>query len=380
VAKRKGKSRDRIRDWVRRFRSGEQPDDLKAPREKFAPRQIKLGEGRFAAAEDSELAGARQAEGMVTGFFPGGAFVRVGQEELLCGIAKTFRPPAEGERTSPLAVGDQVTLADMRAAHEGQGPGDRDRADGMILSRRLRRTVLARPLPMRGKRTDEYATESFQKVIAANMDVLLIVAATRQPRLRPVLLDRFLIIAERGDLTGVVVLNKTDLAEPDEQVLADLAQRGVETFCCSAVTGDGVDALRQRLLGYRSVLAGASGVGKSTLINALVPGADIETRPVRAKDDRGRHTTTAAIVHDLPAGGVLVDTPGLRELGLDMSATELPWYFPEFEALAPRCKFNDCTHTHEPNCAVIAAAEAKEIPFRRYERYLRLLESIDEKP
>jgi ribosome biogenesis GTPase len=94
------------------------------------------------------------------------------------------------------------------------------------------------------------------------------------------------------------------------------------------------------------------------------------------KDERGRHTTTSAAVYDLPGGGMLVDTPGLRELGMSLDAEELPWYFPEFEPFAPQCRFNDCTHTHEPDCAVIAAVEAGRIPPRRYESYLRILETL----
>jgi len=128
--------------------------------------------------------------------------------------------------------------------------------------------------------------------------------------------------------------------------------------------------------GRRSVLAGASGVGKSTLVNALVPGANLPTGPVRQKDQRGRHVTAAASVHELPGGGLIVDTPGIRELAMGIEATELPWYFPEIAELTPRCRFNDCTHSHEPGCAVRAAVEAGAISARRYRSYLRILETL----
>jgi ribosome biogenesis GTPase len=117
-------------------------------------------------------------------------------------------------------------------------------------------------------------------------------------------------------------------------------------------------------------------VGKTALINALVPGASEATGAVREADGRGRHTTSAALVYDLPGGGIIVDTPGIRELGMNLTAAELPWYFPEFEPLAPVCRFNDCTHTHEPDCAVVAAVEAGQISRRRYESYLRIMDSL----
>jgi ribosome biogenesis GTPase len=315
-------------------------------------------------------------EGMVVGLFPGGAMVRVGDEVLLCQIAKTFRAP---QGVTPLAVGDDVTVALTQSAHQtGDLEADRDRSDGMVLQRQLRRTVLSRPQPRSGKRRDEYGTETFEKVIAANMDVLLIVAATCQPALRRGLIDRYLIVAERGELAPVLVVNKIDITRPNEAMLGDFASLGLDIVLCSAMRGDGLSDLRERMAGKRSILAGASGVGKSTLINALIPAAHAATCEVRASDERGRHTTSAASVYDLSDGGILVDTPGIRELGLRFDAQLLPWYFPEFDPHAAECRFNDCSHTHEPHCAVIAAVDAGQIPPRRYDGYLRLLETLEE--
>jgi len=378
VARRKGKSRRRIKDWARRLRSGEEPEGQAPHRQRLGRRQVKLGQGSFAASPADPLT-MQQARGMVVGFYPGGAIVRVGADDLLCGIAKTFRTPAEATaEASPLAVGDNVTVAVAKSPDDREAiDADRDRTDGVVLTRELRESALTRPRPMRGKRIDQYETEVFEKVIAANMDVLLIVAATCQPPLRHGLIDRFLIIAERGELAPVLVINKIDLAPPDEHVLADFEGMEFDVLGCSAATGEGLDVLTARLRGVRSVLAGASGVGKSTLINAIVPHADAATREVRGKNQRGRHTTSAAVVYDLPGGGIIVDTPGIRELGLRMDPAELPWYFPEFEPIAPDCKFGDCTHSHEPDCAVRRAVEAGDVPRRRYERYLRLLETID---
>lgn len=373
MAKYKGKSKRRIKDWHRRYAEapGEEADETR--KQGFSRRAVKLPADRLEAPEEN-LEDLPKAKGLVVGFYPGGAVVRVEGAQLLCGVAKTYRAP---EGSSALAVGDTVTVAMARDEHTGAATRtDKDRADGMILAREPRQTALCRPQGRGGKRAARHDAEPFEKVIAANIELLVIVASTRLPPLRHGLIDRFLIIAERGELTPVLVVNKIDLGRPDQQVLADFQSLGVEIIFCSALTGEGLDGLRRQLAGKRSVLAGASGAGKTSLINSLVPGANAATQAVRAKDERGRHTTSAAVLYDLPGGGLIIDTPGLRELAVQLSAEELPWYFPEFEQLAGQCKFNDCTHTHEPACAVIAAVEDGAIPSRRYDSYLRILETI----
>lgn len=351
---------------------------------KYSKREVKLGDGSFGGGEAEELQDWRKVNGMLCGTFQRGALVRVDGfgEDLFCGIAKTFRPPETTElATSPLAIGDEVTVALVPEDYQhGDTSLDRNRMEGMILSRRPRRSALVRPQPKSAKRRDEYAREFPLKVIAANVDQLLILSAVRQPALRPGLVERFLITAERGELQPILVLNKIDLGHPDEEAMQAVALLDIQTLCCSAETGEGVEAIRTVLTGKRTVLAGASGVGKSTLINRIIPAADAETRTVREKDQRGRHTTTQARIYELPDGGLVIDTPGIRELDVGLSAEELPWYFPEFEDVALRCKFNDCTHTHEPGCAVQAAVETGEIPPRRFESYLRMLQSIEDRP
>ncbi|MHC4983670.1 MAG: ribosome small subunit-dependent GTPase A [Planctomycetota bacterium] len=374
MPRRKGKSRRRIKDWHHRYHAGEQVEETDSHGRRMSRRGIKLGPGSFAASE-ADLESMEKKEGMVVGLFRGGAAVRAEGRQLLCGIAKTFRAPAG---SSPLAVGDDVTVALAPADYiDGRLDADKDRADGMILSRGPRKSALCRPQPWSAKRRDQYKTQVPEKVIAANVDVLLAVVSTSQPPMRKALIDRFLIVVERGELECLLVVNKIDLKPPDERLLAEFAELGLEIFRCSAVTGAGLEALAAALAAKRSVLAGASGVGKSALINALVPGAQAATRTIRSKDDRGRHTTSAAVVYDLPAGGIIVDTPGIRELGMHIEAGELPWYFPEFEAPAAKCRFNDCTHTQEPDCAVRAAVEAGEILRRRYESYLRILQTLE---
>ncbi|MHC4562152.1 MAG: ribosome small subunit-dependent GTPase A [Planctomycetota bacterium] len=370
MAKGKGKSKRRLKGWDQRLQDGDIHDAV-LQQQSLVGRGVKIPTHRLEAQEEN-LEDLPKVEGMVMGFFPGGAIVRVEGRELLCGIAKAFRAP---EGSSPLAVGDLATVALTQHA-DGQMHTDRDRTDGVLIARQLRETLLARPQPISGKKQDTYKSESFRKVIAANMDTLLIVSSMRQPRLRRGVIDRFAIIAERGDLHPLVAVNKIDLARPDDELLDDLAATGLDLLLCSAKTGEGLEELGARLTAHKSVLAGASGVGKSALINALIPGANALTRTVRTKDKRGRHTTTAAMVYDLPCGGMIVDTPGIRELSMELTAEELAWYFPEFEPHIANCRFNNCTHTHEPDCAVHEAVEAGDIDPRRFESYLRILETL----
>ncbi len=375
MPRRKGKANRRVKDWSRRFREGDASAEDAAQSETLLPPRVKLPAFRLQPGPDeSDLADRARSEGMVTGLFPGGACVRIGREELLCRLAGTFRAP---RNASALAVGDRVSVALTPPQHvSGEKDLDKVRADGVILSRQPRETALSRPQPTSGKRRGRHDEEVFEQVIAANMEILLVVASVRQPATRPGLIDRYCIVAERGDMRPIVAINKTDLADPDESLVAELTANGIAVFRCSALKRAGLEELLEALRGHSSVLAGASGVGKSSLINAVVPGANVPTREVRAKDQRGRHATGAARVYELPGGGLLVDTPGVRELAVEMQPTELAWYFPEMAALAQQCKFNDCTHTHEPDCAVRSAIETGQIPARRYQGYLRILEML----
>jgi ribosome biogenesis GTPase / thiamine phosphate phosphatase len=379
MARKKGKSSHRIRDWQQELRSGTKSERT-AGRSRHTQRAVKLPSYRLEFPE-LNLEMLPKVEGMVVGFFPGGVIVRAGGQDMICGIAKTFRAP---EGLSALAVGDIVTAALTCAEHANAAEADKVRADGLILSRQARQSALVRPAPRSGKRTDKYETETTEKVIVANMDMLMIVTSVAQPAFRAAVVDRFLIIAERSELQPVLVVNKMDLDPLDEEKLADFVQLGLKIVRCSAVTGKGLDNLRAVLSGRKSVLAGASGVGKSALVNALVPSAKAATRPIRMRDQRGRHTTAATVIYELPApggegtpAGIIVDTPGVRELGINLTAAELPWYFPEFQQYSQGCKFNNCTHTHEPDCAVQSAVEDGLIQPRRYESYLRILETLE---
>lgn len=373
MAKHKGKSERRHSGWER-LPTEQQSDELRSGWERFGTKSVKLPAERLAAPEEN-LDALPKVEGLVVGLFPGGALVKTPAGVLQCAITKTFRAP---EGSSPLAVGDEVTVALTDPSHHsGLMSADKQRTDGFILARAPRRSALSRPMPTSDKHQDAHEVEAFEKVIVANMDTLLIVVASRQPPLRRGLIDRFLIIAERGELKPVLAINKIDLGPPDEAIIHNFVATGMEIIPCSAATGEGLDRLSAAIAGRRSVLAGPSGVGKSTLVNALVPGAAAVTQKIRAKDSRGRHTTSAAFIYDLPSG-LLVDTPGIREMGIRVSAADLPWYFPEFDAFSPACKFRDCTHTHEPSCAVRDAVESGGILERRYESYLRILETLEQ--
>jgi len=383
MAKRKGKSQQRPRHWDRLHREGDLGSEDAETRRRLTQRRVRLpGQQQdapiYADPEAAPTPAGPRTAGTVIHLYPGGASVRTAEHgDLMAGVAGTFRPTPG---SSALAVGDHVALAVMPETRgdiqAGQTHLDHDRVEALILQRGPRETALSRPQPMRGKRRNSYEPEIFEKVIAANMDQLVVVAAVRRPPFRRRLLDRYLIVAERGELPVTLIVNKIDLGEGDGALLAEYAALGVGSTLCSAVTEEGLDGVRALLAGKRSILAGASGVGKSSLLNALIPGLDLPTLEVRLRDDRGRHATTAAVLYELPGGGVVVDTPGIRELGIEIDPAELPWYFPEIAALAPQCKFRNCTHTHEPDCAVLGALQDERLAPRRYQSYLRILESM----
>ena len=218
-----------------------------------------------------------------------------------------------------------------------------------------------------------------QQVIAANVDILVIVAAAASPPFRPGLVDRFLIAAQQGGVTPLLCLNKIDLVEQEPEEMA--LYRGLDLDICptSCRTGAGMDALRRTLAGKTSVLAGHSGVGKSSLLNTLDPNLRVLTRELSEATNRGRHTTTASVLYELHDGIRVIDTPGIRALGLwNVSPAEVAFYFPELAARSTDCKFRNCTHIHEAACAVKQAVEDGQVTRQRYESYKRLRASLEE--
>jgi ribosome biogenesis GTPase len=254
-----------------------------------------------------------------------------------------------------LAVGDDVIL----------GRDERD-STWAITGIEPRRSKLARRAPggARGER-----------VIAANIDQVIIVFAAANPEPHPRMLDRFLVIAEGNDLKARVIINKVDLVDLDEtrERWSDYTRAGYPLHLTSVKRGDGLEEVRAVLAGQVSVLSGPSGVGKSSLMNTLFPGLNLRVGEISESVNKGRHTTVGAMLHPLPGGGAVVDTPGLREVGMwGLDPDALDVCFPELRPYLNNCRFRDCTHAVEPGCAVRAALEAGEVSRARWESYLKL--------
>ena len=263
------------------------------------------------------------------------------------------RVKKERQRVTSLAViGDRVEVIlfpDGTGAIESVGP---------------RRTELARP-----------GSGVRARIAAANLDQLVIVQATRSPAFNRHLVERFLSIAAGGGMAGLVIVNKSDLEDPAvvESWLVPLRSNIVPIFLTNAKSGQGIEALRAALSGKMSAMVGQSGVGKSSLMNALDPELRVRTAEVSGVTGKGRHTTSASRLYPLAGGGYLADTPGIRELALFEGDREsLAAVFPEIEEAAPACRFRGCSHSHEPGCMVKAKVAAGEIEGDRYRHFLKL--------
>ncbi len=215
----------------------------------------------------------------------------------------------------------------------------------------------------------------FRQILLANPDQIVAVFACAEPAPSLRMLDRFLVIAEKQNIAALIVANKVDLVAMDQAqaTFGNYTKLGYPVVYTSAHTGQGVDHLREHLKGKLSALTGPSGVGKSSLLNAIQPDLGLQVRTVSEATSKGRHTTRVRELFPLDVGGYVADTPGIRSLALwDTEPEELDAYFVEMRHLVADCQFNDCTHTHEPGCAVQAAVESGEIAQERYHSYLRL--------
>lgn len=260
-----------------------------------------------------------------------------------------------------LAVGDRVTLE--------RGADENGWAIASILPRRSR---LARRAPGGGKG---------ERVIAANIDQVIVMFAAAKPEPHPRMIDRFLVIAEANNLLARVIINKVELAGDDIRTrFAHYEKAGYPVHFISVKQRIGLEEMEAVLAGRVSVVSGPSGVGKSSLLNALFPGLGLRVSDISESVNKGRHTTVGAFLHPLPAGkGAVVDTPGLREIGLwELPVDAFDDCFPELRELRPNCRFADCAHTKEPACAVRKSVEAGDTSRERYESYLKLREELKE--
>lgn len=286
---------------------------------------------------------------------------RENKDIVECRIRGKFR--MSGIRTTnPVAVGDFVTIEESN--------------DGYVITAiEPRRNYIIR-------RSTNLSKESH--IIASNVDLALLIASVTKPETSTVFIDRFLVTAEAYDIPAVVVFNKTDIYTSDEMELCNAymcmyRQIGYQCYAVSAKMEEGIEDLRILLQGKMTVVSGISGVGKSTLINRIEPSLHLKTADISELHDTGKHTTTFAEMFPLTLGGSIIDTPGVRSFGLiDISKDELSHYFPEIFKKSEACKFNNCTHTHEPGCAVINAVETGEISETRYWSYRNILDDKEE--
>ena len=262
--------------------------------------------------------------------------------------------------TNPVAVGDRVQVEDKG----GDAP--------VVGEIEPRRNYIIR-------RASNLSKE-FQ-IIAANLDQAVLVATLTNPETSTTFIDRFLATAEAYKVPAVLVFNKIDLLDTDEwhkrldELKALYESIGYPVVTMSAATGEGADALRAQLAGKMSLLSGNSGVGKSSIINLLVPDAHVRVGDVSHTHHKGMHTTTFSELLDLPDGGAIIDTPGVKAFGtIDFERAEVAHYFPEIFKISDDCRFNNCTHTHEPGCAVLAAVEQGLIAPSRFTSYLSILD------
>ena len=304
------------------------------------------------------------------------------EEEALCGVVLratgSLYEVLMGERTVSCRIRGRLRLKGVRSTNPVV-VGDIVRCERDETGE----TVIADVEPRRNyiiRRASNLSKESH--IIAANLDQALLVATLFSPETAPEFIDRFLVTCEAYKVPVTILLAKADLARTAPEAMAafhDTYERaGYRVIDVSATEGEGVDTVRDLLRGRTTLLSGNSGVGKSTLVAAVERTAEVRTAEISRSHHKGRHTTTFSTMYPLSEGGYIIDTPGIKGFGLiDIDDAELAHYFPEMMRWLPECRYYNCSHTHEPHCAVIEAVERGDIALSRYESYLKILDEDD---
>ncbi|MCE7934577.1 MAG: ribosome small subunit-dependent GTPase A [Chlorobi bacterium CHB2] len=345
------------RDWVKGERKrprGIDADDetVRTGHEGMRPKGITLASRSEEGEESGQVIAARSGRYDIQLEGEEGAILR-------CQIKRGIT--TDNPNTTLVAIGDRVKLQRVNTE------------EGVITHVLERVSHLGRT---------KSADKGVEHIIAANVDLLLCTTAADRPDFRRTIIDRFIVAALLGDIQPIIIVNKIDTANQEireilEEELSVYPPLGYPVLMLSAQSGEGMDELQRQLVGKTAVLAGQSGVGKSTLMNVLVGTEQRRTAEVRDSDRRGVHTTVDSVLHQLPTAGRLIDTPGIREFGIwDLRPEELDGYFVEFLDHLRDCRFHPCTHTHEPGCAVQLAVESGSIDPGRYASYRAIFESL----
>jgi len=286
--------------------------------------------------------------------------VEIGEVELTCQLRGRLK---QGRKIGDIvAIGDWVQVSRQ------------DEREGMIEEVESRQSMIYRMAPT--------ARGEYQQVIIANPDQAVFVFSVTQPEPKLRMLDRFLVIAEREEVSAIIVANKIDLTgmKKARDLFSRYQKIDYLVFYTSVITGRGIKALKKHLIGKTSLFAGPSGAGKTSILNKIQPGLGLEVKEVSEGTKKGKHTTVSRKLVKLSGGGYVADTPGLKALDLwDITPEEVDGYFREINNLVHNCRFSDCSHTHEPGCAVIEALKSKQIHVDRYRSYLRMREVEEDK-